>query len=1140
MFVPQEPGLYTIEIIATDSLGMRSEKNMNLNVNLNQAPQNLSISLDPANPKPGDEVVVSVQANDPDDSDIEYEIAVLHDGSLIDEVNDNVLNFIVETGLYTIIATATDPLGEYVRKELCFEVSAETEKKPEIERIEIIPVAPKAQEDEVQVSIEATDPDDQYLNYEVTVKHGDDVILKQTKNEFNFIPEQEGEYEIEVKVSDPEGNSTSRIERFTVLPPNRAPLIIGIDQIPTSPKVGDDIRLIVRAYDPDKDPITYNLVLKYSGRTIASSSNNQIEFRASQSGRYTLCITVTDNHNHSTSETKFIDVSSQTPTNRAPVISRIAIAPTNPTACQDIVVSVYAYDPDNDPIYYVIEVKDPNGIVIGQNPNSHTSSFHVQLPGIPGNYTVDAYVYDMKGASSEETYKFSAAACAKQADIHLSKNRVLLMLQENVDISGISTPNSDSYRYWIEDPNSTIATDVANVGGTFNFSFKPTIPGTYTVNAEFFWWPSERIKVAKTFVAIDQTPSKTNYVRIIYPDGICVLNSATTVKATSTANVYGVILEVMPISSPSNVITSANIVNPGPPAYLYVMNMNISTPGVYIAKATAYIGSWANPAETDISTFCVEAPPTCAIHLSANNVSLNDSINATLVATDTDGRIIISKITVDSTEQICNASICSITFSPTQAGVLMFTGVATDDDNHSAVCQATVNVVDNTVPWIELDLTVGNLTLYSTHTSPSTLVTATYCVRAVNEIFKASDDSIMKLWYQYDHPVNGLISGSETVSPYSPWSTSTSLSGEGIYNATMVATDVEGNTATLLATILIDRTSPTVDLDISTDTLCGTTLNRATYTATDANFVEGVLRIYGGSYSNQVSITSATEDSTISLHASSGEYDRTIFTVELIATDCAGNEASKSATFVADTKFGEIEFNPPNIIKAATTIYATLTDLSSICAATVSSAISWSASESVGSNNPTITVHATVLGGWHVGCGATKVTVKATIDVVAHIEGTVTITLKATDCCCSNDCASKCNNSDSLIRKIHVDTMPPTTTSTPVLYLGVSGQTATDLLRIEQWDEINVCSQISPFATVEYHYSGGTGIATSNTYQTGTDPLRIEFKFNEDQIPDDTNKATVSYRGICDALDNERIVIDQPATVVHTHPISGR
>jgi len=163
---------------------------------------------------------------------------------------------------------------------------------------------------EVVISGSGTDPDVGSLQYQWQQLSGPDLSLTNTTQpELRFVPQEVGNYVLELSVTDPDGNTDIDQMTLAVQPFNNPPQIdAGPDQ---TVETGQTVTLSAQASDPDGDTLSYQWV-KLSGPDVdfGSGDGAEISFIASFAGTYQFSVTVTDARGKSASDQVTVQVNS--------------------------------------------------------------------------------------------------------------------------------------------------------------------------------------------------------------------------------------------------------------------------------------------------------------------------------------------------------------------------------------------------------------------------------------------------------------------------------------------------------------------------------------------------------------------------------------------------------------------------------------------------------------------------------------------------------------------------------------------------------------------------------------------------------------------------------------------------------------
>ncbi|OPX81167.1 MAG: Y_Y_Y domain protein [Methanosaeta sp. PtaB.Bin087] len=275
----------------------------------------------------------------------------------------------------------------------------------------------------------ASDPDGDPISYKFFLKGpstGDAWQQVQDWSATNFwdwVPAQQGDYEVNVWVRDgnhaaPDSWDAFKVTPFKVNPApaaNQPPTVTSLTPNPTSPQnVGTPIKWTAAASDPDGDPISYKFFLKGPSTGDAWqqvqdwSATNFWDWVPAQQGDYEVNVWVRDGNNAGPDSWDAFKVTPFTVNpapapNQPPTVTSLTPNPASPqNVGTPIKWTAVAYDTDGDPISYRFYLKGPStGDAWQQVQDWSATNFWDWVPAQQGDYEVNVWVRDGKHAGPD-------------------------------------------------------------------------------------------------------------------------------------------------------------------------------------------------------------------------------------------------------------------------------------------------------------------------------------------------------------------------------------------------------------------------------------------------------------------------------------------------------------------------------------------------------------------------------------------------------------------------------------------------------------------------------------------------------------------------------------------------------------------
>ena len=292
---------------------------------------------------------------------------------------------------------------------------------PVIRSLEIVPGTTTVGS-ECRVTVEAYDPDEDRLTYEISADGGS---LTGDYPEYRYIaPSDPGTYVISFTATDTFGASASRIAEVEVEEgePNRPPRIIELYSIPAEVKVGMTASIIASAEDPDGDSLDY---FWESSSGAITGSGSDVDFEApDQAGTVTIDLRVTDPYGAEDSETLRLTVF-EGPVGSSPYIERLSLQPDRireGTSNVDVIITarIVRMESPIDRVFadisstgeeQLLELKDDGKL---PDPEAEDNEYTGKLPPVKdlemGTYEIEVLAVDTEGRTSTSSITFTVQA----------------------------------------------------------------------------------------------------------------------------------------------------------------------------------------------------------------------------------------------------------------------------------------------------------------------------------------------------------------------------------------------------------------------------------------------------------------------------------------------------------------------------------------------------------------------------------------------------------------------------------------------------------------------------------------------------------------------------------------------------------
>ncbi|NRD80845.1 hypothetical protein HPT25_26310 [Bacillus sp. BRMEA1] len=371
------PGTYTVKLVASDIDG-QSEYTQNITI----TPSTVVPGFTDDSPYYiGDTCTLTSTAYDTNGLSLTYDYLIVKpDGSSFHSTNTNPSFTCDQAGDYNVTQTVQNTLGNTATYQGVITAIPRTLTPGFIDD------SPYIVGDMVNITSTAFGAPGATLSYLYTIVCPDGSSFTSTAVNPAFIGSQVGTYTVTQAVTDNFGNQATYTDYVIV---DNLPPVAGFTTDKASYFNDQKVYVTSTAYDQNGDPLTYQYTVTAPDGSTATYSDVNPSFNSLQIGTYTIDQVVTDPYGATDEYVNTITV-----VNRPPNAAFVTDKPSY-TVNDTISVTSAATDPDNQPLTYVYQITDPNGVVTTQNVANFTIPANVI-----GNWTITQTVTDPYGASS--------------------------------------------------------------------------------------------------------------------------------------------------------------------------------------------------------------------------------------------------------------------------------------------------------------------------------------------------------------------------------------------------------------------------------------------------------------------------------------------------------------------------------------------------------------------------------------------------------------------------------------------------------------------------------------------------------------------------------------------------------------------
>lgn len=591
------------------------------------------------------------------------------------------------------------------------------------------------------------------------------------------------------------------------------------------------------------------------------------------------------------------------PTQPDLVVTSVSANPSSASTAQDVVVTV-AVDNYGTPIPGTVAVQlydgtPETGSRIGSTTTPVTGAtnltFTLSGPHSVGSHTLVAVIDpDSMVAESSETNnraQTSVSITPATTTLAVATDRASYAPGASASVTTTlsGTPSSATLSLGIYDNTgglvaTLIASQAASDGALVTpFQIQGMLPGSYQASATLTQGTNVIARSAATFqVSGDaQLIAKLVTDHLTYaPDGTAQL-IGTVSNAGTNDELDNLTLSFTVTDTASQVIGQATAsVSVLPPGERTQRTVPIALAGHAPTTATATLrvmqGNTVLATSSTTFTITSDARVVGQVSASPTIVAPNQPVTVT--------RTLTAQGNADASGQI----VTSVLDSTTGATLLSVTEPVTLPAGATAAGTASINTTGLAArPYIvAVDLiSTGGVQLFRGVAGFEIAAPPSITISGVNndQCVASTVTPVISATAQFTYTLTATLDGQ-------PFTSGTPVTSEGQHTLTASATDALGNSATRTVTFTVDEHAPTISISGVTDQQVGATPVTPIFTVTDTNLTSSSATLDGAAF---VSGTTVSDDG--------------VHTLQVSATDCAGNQSSRTVTFTIDS-------TPPAIV----------------------------------------------------------------------------------------------------------------------------------------------------------------------------------------------------------------------------------
>lgn len=392
----------TIEVAVSDEFDATSESEVDVTTAPSQPPEITELSVDPPQASPGEEIFLSVEAHDPDGSELDYHWSAPQDWTVVDGQQPQ--TSLIATDEYGATAVVTiDVIDEYGASATATAIVSTIENLgPRIESISADPTEVQ-RAGSIELYVDATHPDGDDLDYDwyAPGEWQIDEDPDAGHNPFVDAPDEPGLTDsVEVTVNDTDG-ATAEASILVRTRSNQAPVIDDLTANPASVIPNETVTIEASAYDPDGATLDYQWDVPSDWDGDSTSETLELTAPPEYDQTATIGLTVDDGVDTTTAS-----VSVSTVPHLDPIIEDFSASPAAVDRGDSSQLGVQAFHPFGESLDYHWtleddEVDDPDE---QWSLSSNDDEATLDSPDIPGeSVTVVVEVTDDHDGSATAT-----------------------------------------------------------------------------------------------------------------------------------------------------------------------------------------------------------------------------------------------------------------------------------------------------------------------------------------------------------------------------------------------------------------------------------------------------------------------------------------------------------------------------------------------------------------------------------------------------------------------------------------------------------------------------------------------------------------------------------------------------------------